>query len=87
MFSDGRAHVEGARSKLHSAPDTSFVSWAFGTGQTIYWTRDMATNHTASGTGSSYPGKKIASILSSRKGVSNIFEILVDIPNTTTDIG
>lgn len=92
VYSDGRAHVEGARSKLQqiqSASEhkpTSFVSWGFGTGQTIYWTRDMATNHTASGTGSSsYPGKKVASILSSRKGVSNIFEILVDIPQRILD--
>ena len=91
VFSDGRAHVEGARSKLQQIQSTSedeptsFVSWGFGTGQTIYWTRDMATNHTASGTGRSYPGKKIASILSSRKGVSNIFEILVDIPQRILD--
>jgi len=91
VFSDGRAHVEGVRSKLQqiqSASEhkpTSFVSWGFGTGQTIYWTRDMAVNDTASGTGSSYPGKKIASILSSRMGVSNIFEILVDIPQRILD--
>jgi len=93
VFSDGRAHVEGARSMLQqeiqsTSEDehpTPFVSWAFGTGQTIYWTREEALNHTASGTGSSYPGRKIASILSSRKGVSNIFEILVDIPQTILD--
>ena len=88
VFSDGRAHVEGARSKLQqiqSTSDTSFVSWAFGTGQTIYWTREEAVNETASGTGHSYPGRKIASILSSRKGVSNIFEILVDIPQRILD--
>jgi len=93
VFSDGRAHVEGARSRLQqeiqsTSEDehpTSFVSLAFGTGQTIHWTREEAVNETASGTGSSYPGKKIASILSSRKGVSNIFEILVDIPQTILD--
>jgi len=93
VFSDGRAHVEGARSRLQqeiqsTSEDehpTPFVSLAFGTGQTIYWTREEAVNETASGTGRSYPGKKIASILSSRKGVSNIFEILVDIPQNILD--
>ena len=92
VFSDGRAHVEGARSKLqqisntnHSREPSPFVSWGFGTGQTIHWTRELAMNETASGTGRSYPGKKIASILSSRQGVSNIFEILVDIPQQILD--
>ena len=55
-WSDGRAHFEGARAKLQQispsrSDSTTFATFAFGTGHSIWWTNttDKADNITASG--------------------------------------
>jgi len=55
-WSDGRAHHEGARAKLQQispshSDSTTFATFAFGTGHSIWWTNttDKADNITASG--------------------------------------
>ena len=84
VFPDGRAHVEAARSKLLSTSNVEpqhFISMGFGTGHTIFWTKNQPSNHTASANPHPYSGSMVASALSVRP-VMHTHEILVDIPSS-----
>ena len=70
-WSDGRAHFEGARAKLQQlspshSDQTTFATFAFGTGHSIWWTNttDKADNITASGSPLVYDKEIIPSPLS-----------------------
>lgn len=53
----------------------------FGTGHTIFWTKNQPSNHTASANPHPYSGSMVASALSVRP-VMHTHEILVDIPSS-----
>ena len=70
-WSDGRVHFEGARAKLQQispshSDATTFATFAFGTGHSIWWTNatDKADNITASGSPLVYDKEIIPSPLS-----------------------
>lgn len=76
--------LEAARSKLLSTSNFEpqhFISMGFGTGHTIFWTKNQPSNHTASANPHPYSGSMVASALSVRP-VMHTHEILVDIPSS-----
>ena len=90
-WSDGRAHFEGARAKLQQispshSDATTFATFAFGTGHSIWWTNttDKADNITASGSPLVYDKEIIPGPLSFTP-TNHTHLIQVGIPNKVLD--